>query len=87
MRRAGVVGSRVLGSRHGSDGAGGSARRRAAGQRCGDHGGAVERRRSLRASRGLDRMVLGFRGSGGDGACLALLSLGARGGVGSGGVT
>ena len=67
-RRAGVLGSRALGS----CALGGRGRRlgaaEAAGQRCGDHGGAVERRGSLRASRGLDRMVLGVRGRGGDGA-------------------
>src|SRR5271166_2103810 len=65
-RRAGVVGSgvgRARGRRLGST--------ETAGQSCGHHRCRVERRSSLETSRNRVRMVLGFRGRGGDRAWLA----------------
>ena len=69
----------MVGTAAGAAGAGGSARRRPPVRAAATIAVAVERRRALRASRNLVRMVLGFRGRGGDGAWSALLRRDASG--------
>ena len=75
-----------LGTATGAAGAGGSGRRRPPVSAAATMAAPLSGPRSLRASRGLDRMVLGFRGRGGGGALLALLRLDAGGAEGLRGV-